>query len=261
MDKVEGAKADSVWNSVLVHFIHHLACTSAQMVYFLSTYSPFQEPWQINERVGVQRQQQDNGLQKSAKWLLDVTSNKKNSLKQAITTEWPKPRPLKKNAELQHTKRNGSIEGEFDDDEGAAMAAERWGTMYYLSKKGNHFWLRTALWVNLSQRIFQQPEVVRGCHGNEVDVNDDVYADFDNANLSDEVMLSLTKAVSNHIFLQILRAPWSIGMVTIQCTIWGLRFHSKVQLELETYPVSHHTPCSLSFSRLMPSGWRHASHC
>jgi len=63
------------------------------------------------------------GQQKSVKQLLDV-SNKENSLEQAVTTKQPKPRPLKKNAEPQHTERNSSIEGESDDDKGTAMAAE-----------------------------------------------------------------------------------------------------------------------------------------
>lgn len=191
------------------------------------------------------------GQRKSAKQLVDI-SNKENSLEQVVTTERPKPRPLKNNAEPQHTKRNSSIEGESDDDEGAAMAAEALLTI----QKGKPFLGRA---LSPMERIFQQ--VVPGCQddnscGNEVD---DVSADIDNANSSDEDGMSfalVTKAVSNQMFLQIM------GRTLISWyghySMYHLRFHSKAQLE--TYKVSHHTPCSLSFSRLLPSGWRHASH-
>jgi len=153
---------------------------------------------------------------------------------------------------MQHTDRNSSIKGESDDDEGTAMAAEALLTI----QKGKLF-LGHAL--SPMEHIFQQ--VVPGCHddnsfGNEVDY---VSADIDNANLSDEDGMGfalVTKAVSNQMFLQIM------GRTMISWynhySMYHLRFHLKVQLE--TYQVSHHTPCSLSFSRPLPSRWRHTSH-
>jgi len=39
------------------------ASTSAPTVYFLSIYFPFKKPWQINKRVGVQRQQDNRNQQ------------------------------------------------------------------------------------------------------------------------------------------------------------------------------------------------------
>lgn len=159
---------------------------------------------------------------------------------------------MKKNAEPQHTKRNSSIEGESDDDEGAAMAVEALLTI----QKGKLF-LGHAL--SPMEHIFQQ--VVPGCPddnscGNKVD---DLSTDINNANSSDEDAMGfalITKAVSNQMFLQIM------GRTLISryghYSIYHLRFHLKAQLK--THQVSHHTPCSLSFSRLLLSGWRHTSH-
>ena len=55
--------------------------------------------------------------------MYDVSSMP-HGFEEVVTTERPKPKLLKKKAEPQHTDRNGFIEGESDDDEGAAMAAE-----------------------------------------------------------------------------------------------------------------------------------------
>ena len=116
MDKAEGVKGASVWNSVLVHFIHHLASPNSVLSLHLLFSKAMADQWKGK---GLKA----TGQWKSAKQLADI-SNKENSLEEVVTTEWPKHKPLKKKAEPQHTDRNSSIKEESDDDEGAAMVAE-----------------------------------------------------------------------------------------------------------------------------------------